>query len=197
MSAVKFTTTALTPAATTKFAAELAAGNKGHVLLSSITASDAEARALAATTKFITPANLAARALFSVYMAANKTDVATDTYTKIPFNTEVHDVGAYFDAATDYDWTPPAGPVRLSAGAYLSAGITDATLAAIRITKNGAGYRQVIMYEQMTGQAYGFISIVDVANGTDAYAVEIFGTTASNITVNGGATNTWFMGEQI
>jgi hypothetical protein len=71
-------------------------------------------------------------------------------------------------------------------------------LAAAAIFKNGSILHQGLNYAGATANAVSVpVAVIDVANGTDAYDVRVLGTSASTLTVNGSASNTWFCGEQI
>lgn len=163
--------------------------------LPALFASAAEVRALASTTKAITPAALAGRAMFSVTLSANQTGISSATSTKVNFNTEANDVGGYYDNATNYRWTPPAGPVRLSGSAHIS-GATTGGNAQLHIRKNGSDFKSTIYLVDASGEAFPNLTCNDVANGTDYYELFVRATSGGTNTVNA---NTWsyFQGEQI
>jgi len=161
-----------------------------------LAASDAEARAVASAAKFLTPANLAARACFSVHKnSSDQSGIASATPTLLTFGAEEFDVGGYFASDT---WTPPAGPVRLSAAAFISSGQTVSGETRLDFYKNGSVRRYgQVLYSPVAGAVGVYGTMIDVANGTDAYTVRIYGTSGGTLTVSGSPLLTYFMGEQI
>lgn len=138
----------------------------------------------------------AAKASFSAHKnAVDQTGIADVTQTKVTFGTEVYDVGGYFDAATNYRWTPPAGKVRLIFGARL-AGTTPAT-TVVYIFKNGANFRQLVNNNFVSDDML-LVVVDDDANGTDYYEAFVYMDVASGtVTVRGATTDTWFSGTML
>lgn len=167
-----------------------------HLLTADI-ATAAEARAGAATTKVLSPANLNDRASFRATLAANQTGIASVTFTKLAFATEAFDVGSLFDSATNYRWVPPAGKVRLSAAAFCS-GMTAGTTLQLAIYRNGAEYAKAYVVLDASGGGWASVTCNAIANGsTDYFEVYVRGTTAGTITVDANNAFTHFEGEQI
>lgn len=123
----------------------------------------------------------------------NQTGIGSGTDTQITFSTEIYDRGGHFASNV---WTPPAGLVTMKAQVFAS-GTLVAQNARISITKNGATTRFKSAFGVAAVANAGLdIAMADVANGTDAYGVAVnIATTAGNVTVDGTAENTWFMGE--
>ena len=137
----------------------------------------------------------APRTAFRARLAASQVSIPSVTDTKLALATVDFDIGGYFDAAVNYRWAPPAGPVRLSAMVNLS-GLTGATAATLKIFKNGAVLASGLQVADAGGLAYPSISIVDLASGGDYYEFFVHGTTATTITA-AGAVSTRCCGEQI
>ena len=182
---------------TTISAAGLATGGGSLAANRTITvtaASDAEARTGTATNVAVTPANLNARAYFHVTKSADQTGIASATSTLLTWATEAADVGGYFASNA---WTPPAGPVRMSAGLSVSAGLAVAGVLNIHIFKNASNFKGTVGVAVGTGEQGSQITCIDVANGTDAYTVYIYAASAGTLTVRGDAYATYFCGEQL
>lgn len=159
-------------------------------------ASDAEFIARSATNRILTPGNLAARPHFRANKnGTNQTGIADSTLTKITFTTESVDVGSYYDT-TNSRWRPPAGPVSLSASAFISGTLVDGGSAYTAIYKNGA--MLLAGAPEHTSNTTSICSAVnghDTANGTDYYEVYVLAdTSAGTATVSGNATVSWFSG---
>lgn len=166
-------------------------------VLGAALASDAQARALSATDVALTPANLAARgAFFATLGGSDQTSVDNaGNPAKVTFNTEVFDVGSYFDT-TNNRWTPPAGKVRVSAAVTVSTAPNGA--CNLYIYKNGSllvGSGKTLPTATFSGLAP--VSCVADANGTDYFEVYVALNAAGAITLYGNATLTYFCGEQI
>lgn len=133
------------------------------------------------------------RATFSARKSANQTSINLGP-TKVTFPTEDWDVGGYFDNATNYRWTPPAGTCIITA----SLAITD--LASIpldgyvHIYKNGSAHR-------VSNMGTHTITVIDQCNGTDYYEVFVqasdsdFGVRPNN--AGGSGVGTFFSGSMI
>lgn len=125
----------------------------------------------------------------------NQTGVASVTETKVTFGTEVTDVGGYYNTSTSR-WTPPAGPVHMSAALFFSGALVSGGTSYVVIYKNGAPFRAGAGQNGAnTGVSAGFVSAIDVASGTDYYEVFGFTTTSSGTaTISGGTTASRFEG---
>lgn len=157
-----------------------------------LTSSDTDA-SLALEAKGAGVVKINARPLFRASLNAAQTGIASTVATLVTFDTEAFDVGAYYNNST-YRWTPPAGPVRLSLGLYMS-GLTAATLASCTIYKNGAVIARGQISADASGVAVPVCSVSDVANGSDYYEAYATGTSAGTVTV-AAAAPTRFCGEQ-
>lgn len=126
----------------------------------------------------------------------NQTGIPVTTFTKVTFNTEVADVGGYFDAATNSRWTPPAGGVLLAFSLHFGAGNADG-LRLGSIFKNGvelARFGGGTKFTASDGTVSG--SVVDVASGTDYYEVFAYSDVGSGIVI-GTVAETFFSGSAI
>lgn len=122
----------------------------------------------------------------------DQTGVADVTFTQVTFGTEVYDRGGNFAAN---GWTPPAGPVTMSAAALLSGTWAAGSQIALAIFKNGAAYKQANWYSAAANIGGAFVAADDVANGTDVYTLQIFvDVTSGTATISGSSANTYFCG---
>lgn len=121
-----------------------------------------------------------AKPYFRVTLAADQTGVADATATKIAFDTEAADVGGYYDNATNFRWTPPAGLVTMQlqlvlSGTYLASGLIRAL-----IYKNGSSFAFSTSRTGTTTGGGTFIAVTDIANGTDYYEAWGYGDTSAS-----------------
>lgn len=121
--------------------------------------------------------------------------IATATWTKVQFTTEVFDSGSAFDNATNYRWTP--GRVGLANITANSAWLTtiDQSLTAISIYKNGSAYRTEYLWTSGTGGSQGpsISAIVEVTSQTDYFEIFVRQETGSNKDLSGVNTDTFAM----
>lgn len=144
----------------------------------------------------------AANASFSAHKnGSSQAGVANGTWTKITHGTEVYDVGGFFDAVTNFRWTPPARKVKMivafnaNAGTFPTSG-DRYTIAGIY--KNGNVLKKGIWYNTMNSESSALIAADDVANGTDYYEAWGYVALASGTCSFNGATDvTYFMGTVI
>lgn len=129
--------------------------------------------------------------------AADQSGIASATWTKITFVNEVLDHDGFYDG-TNSRWTPPPGPVRLSACVYVSAGVVDQAQSLLAIYKNGA-IRKVIDIVDSSGTS-GFVmngSCLDVAVAGDYYEVYANIGGAGTKTVSGVVAYSYFQGSTV
>lgn len=113
------------------------------------------------------------------------------TSTKVTFDTEIFDNGAYFDTANSR-WTPPSGIVML--GGQIDLNVTSGT-ATVFLRKNGTN---VAEFEAMaSGDTYDKVnfSYLDTCDGDDYY--EVFVTTTAgtqSVTASVTSVTTFFWG---
>lgn len=120
------------------------------------------------------------RPSFKATLSANQTNIADNTNTKLAFDTEAFDIGGYYDAATNYRWTPPAGRVRLEAMAFVTGTFAADAASSLKIYKNGSLFGlSAGTYSQVANENVCSVSAVDVANGTDYYEVFVITDTSS------------------
>lgn len=172
------------PAASTLTGAELLAGVQS-------------AANVKVTVDQVSAAALATKACFSACPLANQAGIATATFTKLNMDTELFDVGGYYDT-TNKRWTPPAGKVRMSARMLVGAGVAASAGALLMLYKNGLRFRDATPgYAIAANDAACEGSWVVDANGTDYFEAYAIITTASTATVLGAAQLSRFEGEQI
>ena len=96
-----------------------------------------------------------------------------NTWTKVAFNNEVYDSDGYYDATTNYRFTPlVAGKYFLSTGLMLSAGSnTQVDQSSIAIYKNGSYHKYLGQDNRAssTRQDAKMLSCLVEANGTTDY----------------------------
>lgn len=140
---------------------------------------------------------VAAAACFRAHKnGTDQSSISSATWTKLTFGSEAFDVGGHFDT-TNARWTPPAGPVRLSAQAHLLSGTVDDAYAYIAIYKNGSALVQKVRVVKGTKDQAFDITVNDVASGSDYYEAYVnFGGTG-NKAVSGNSMWTFFCGEQV
>lgn len=124
----------------------------------------------------------------------DQTGIADSVATLVTWSTEVYDVGSNFTSNT---WTPPAGKVTQQVGMVTAGTIASGALIACEVFKNGSLFINSTN-NSATGQGSCNSSFDDIANGTDAYTIEIFqDVTAGTVTVSGNTVNTWWSGHWI
>lgn len=140
----------------------------------------------------------AAKASFSAHKnGTNQTGITSGLETKLTATTEAWDIGGYYDAANS-KWTPPAGKVRLSGGAYFTANVVDQAIYLAVIYKNNSALRYGPALTSSGATTQGvFVDIIDDANGTDYYELYVSGAGAGNKTVDGTASLTYFQGHAL
>jgi hypothetical protein len=130
-----------------------------------------------------------------VWRAADQT-VTTGVITKVQLDTELIDVGGYFDNSVNYRWTPPAGRYLVMYGIQ---GI-DGTVASQSIHGylylNGSQYQDQWMPFFDNGNATLTGMVILNMNGTDY--LELFGSTGgSGATEFGGGRESFMAGYRI
>jgi hypothetical protein len=124
----------------------------------------------------------------------NQTGIASGVATKVTFGTELYDLGNFYDTSNSR-WTPPSGQVHIDGSIAITAGVTNATFAALGLYKNGVLLRQSTIVTGQGGGADGIlISIDDFASGTDFYELFTTLTSSTTSTVSGTAASSWFTG---
>lgn len=131
---------------------------------------------------------------------AAQTGIADNVATKVNFGTEEFDNGGFYNAGTS-TWTPPAGPIRISASIRISGTFAANDVIQAILAKNGSAFKRNVAGFQSSTTSSQTLSIValDVANGTDAYTILAQGNTTAGGTVDmvQAAEQTFFSGEQI
>ena len=148
----------------------LAVGTNGQVLTADSTAATGLKWATASSTNG--PA-------FAAYRSANVT-ISTNTWVKVPFNTEIFDTNSCYDPTTNYRFTPTtAGIYQVNYSAS-----TNGTYYG-SIYKNGADYLRVLT--GTSGNYFSGSTLISM-NGTTDYIEFYVNSTGS--TFYGGSTET-------
>ena len=107
---------------------------------------------------------------FSAYQSVAQS-LPTGTITKLQFQTKEFDTGNYYDAVTNFRYTPlVAGYYQITASFQIASVITSLNLYAY---KNGINFKSLSV-TQSTGQAGSAGTALVFLNGTTDY-IEIFG----------------------
>lgn len=133
------------------------------------------------------PGNQTPRLSFSVHRNGTVQALSATTYTKVQFTTEDFDIGGYFDNATNYRWTPPAGKYFVTGVVGFVNSLVDGNNYRATMYKNGVAARESVALAPGTGGGAGMSAVIAATfdmNGTDylelfAYrqdAGDIFGT---------------------
>ena len=122
----------------------------------------------------------------------SQTGITGGVENSLTWSTEAFDVGGYFDFNV---WTPPAGTVVLHATAQFTGGLDSDNPVSIEITRDGTAIKTE-RFPFSTSQASISIStsIIDVANGSNAYGVRVRADGSTSKTVAGTAAQTNFWG---
>jgi hypothetical protein len=164
----------------------------------------------AVTTAKILDANVTAAKLgtdakntpaFNVYLASDQS-ITNDTFNKVTFDTEVYDSGSVF---ASNKFTPAVvGKYLLNAGVFLDSGLaSNLNISRVALYKNGSLFKEVQWRNdsnQPRRQNPTFSHLVDVTSITDYFEVYAYlqaTSTATGLTVNGGAAYTYFNGYKI
>jgi hypothetical protein len=126
----------------------------------------------------------------------DQTGVASATWTKVTFPTEVFDEGAHF-STVDGRWTPATGRYRVSAAVRFSANVVDQQQYLVAIYKNGTVFRQMSEQASGTGVLDLAVSAIVEANGTDYFEIWARGNGAGDKTISGATISTWFEGSAL
>lgn len=125
----------------------------------------------------------------------DQTAIATATWTKVQFTTEVFDAGGKFDSATNYRWTPGRVGMALITANVAWVTAVDATLAGIAIYKNGAVHREEYTYMSGTGGSQGpsITALVLVDAQTDYFEIFVRQDSGGNRDIAGSTSDTFAM----
>jgi hypothetical protein len=126
---------------------------------------------------------------FSAYASATFT-VATSTYTKIPFNTELFDTNSNFDSTTNYRFTPTVAGYYQVQGACFISPPNQTSGFILSLYKNGSEFQQ--LHRNQFGTSFNQMaqgSLLLYLNGTSDY-IELY------MWQNGGGTQTFGQGTQ-
>jgi hypothetical protein len=142
---------------------------------------------------------------FSAYMSADQTGIASNTFTKLNFDTVVFQTGSTFDT-TNKRWVPGQNGIYQISGGVVYKGKTFTANAAMELAiyKNGSVYLDAFQKTisgggtLVSGPGYVISGLVEVTSVTDFFELWTkCNPFAGTIDVNGGLTNsalTWFNG---
>jgi len=138
---------------------------------------------------------------FSAYCSTNQS-ISTGVYTKIQINTKTgsnniaYDTNGYFDAVTNYRFTPLiAGYYQINGGVYN--GNNGSTFNhGISIYKNGSA-NNYIFGSYPTGGALNITNVIYLNGSTDYVELYYAQSSGTSQLVTGGYQYTWFSGTLI
>jgi len=137
---------------------------------------------------------------FSAYLAAGSgaKTMTNGAFTKIPFDTEEYDVGGYYDAATNYRFTPPAGKYRFEARSGTLSAMGDQNRVSLGLYKNGTIWKILddVYASGTAAPVLGGGCDAD-ASGTDYFEVFLRQSTGGDKTITGTQADCWFSGSRI
>ena len=125
----------------------------------------------------------------------DQTGFSTSSPTKVMPTNAVVNVGGFYDAG-ECTWTPPAGPVRISATVFMYGTIVTGYNSQVQIWKNGSLLYQTL-HNSANDQSGITTTCVDVANGSDYYEMFCLATPSGSYKVHGGTGFTHFEGNTI
>lgn len=99
--------------------------------------------------------------------------LTTGVATKVSFQTEVYDVGSYFDNSTNYRYTPLVAGKYLTVGKGILVSPTDQSDFSLFIYKNGASAVSNTVFASGTSSTTVFIVYVVELNGSTDY-IELY-----------------------
>ena len=109
--------------------------------------------------------------IFSVYLSADQT-ISSSVFTKVSLNAKNYDVGSYFDATTNFRYTPLiAGKYLIIGQIYFGPGPASAGVTTLALYKNGSSVAAT--YHQTNGTIIQVSGIVTL-NGSSDY-IELWG----------------------
>lgn len=159
-------------------------------------ATQAEVNAGSDTARSLTPATLTGRPRFKANKNGTDQTGISNVGVDASFGTEVFDIGSFFASNT---WTPPAGYVWLHV--YItwdSTNAVDNEALNVTILKDGASFAVGgIRRGGTVGSSYVQVEALDLANGSNAYKVQLSKGGAGNGTVSGNVALSWFEGMMV
>jgi len=134
----------------------------------------------------------------AVRRAADQTGIATATFTKIQFDTEVVDNTATFDNASTYRWTPTTAGVYFVMLQVTMLGVADGKIIAAAIYKNGAMERFCTLIQGGTGDGSAFaFGLIPLNGSTDYIEGYCYHEHGSNRDLRGGTVYSQMMGVRV
>ena len=132
-----------------------------------------------------TPAGATSGPAFSAYRSANTT-ISTNTWVKLPWNTEYFDTGSCYDSTTNYRFTPTTAGIYQVNLSVSTNGTTNGS-----IYKNGSDYLRVLT--GTSGNYFSGSTLISM-NGTTDYIeayVNSSGATFYGTSTEGGFSAAW------
>ncbi len=122
--------------------------------------------------------------------------IADVTQVDVTFTNEVFDIGDYYDA-TNSDWYPPPGQVRVSAQMRFTGGMVDANEMSAIVRKGGGSNLQTTQQFSGAGEQATFVNALYDVNGSQAIDVRVYAAGGGTKTLSGNTSYTFFQGETI
>ena len=161
----------------------------------SLTFSDSTTQTTAFTTGAVTQATIGTNVVgtgpsFSAYQSTQQT-LASGTFTKLLFQTELWDTNSNYDNVTNSRFTPTvAGYYQINSAMAVAVSVTQ---IQVTIYKNGTIYKQS---SNLTGAGQTSVSGLVYMNGTTDY-VEIYASLAAGQGIVNIQAYTWFDGSLV
>lgn len=132
---------------------------------------------------------------FSAIPASAQTGIATGTPTKVLFETVQSNIGARFATGTSLATLPPGRAWLLTAGVFVTGGLTAASRLTLAVLINGAANGRFLadVVAPASGTVWVGGSIIVNPNG-ETYGVSINGYTGSSFDLYNGGEGTYFTG---
>lgn len=133
---------------------------------------------------------------FSAYMSANQS-IATNTYTKVQFNTKQFDTNSNYDNVTNYRFTPTvAGYYNITAN--IAGPNTAIGSCATVLYKNGSATWWLSILPNASGSTQTGGSFLTFANGTtDYFEIYVYQTAGTTQNIFSGIGGSYFQASMI
>lgn len=167
-------------------------GGNSWKIANRLVATQTEVDAWVNTSKLITPETLANRNVpsFRAYLGSNQV-VNSNTNTKLNMGTESFDTNSWYDAATNYRFTPQKAGYYLFACSCFMTGGND-NRAEIKFYKNGTEYSKGDSGGFAGDMGFGNCDIIYMNGSTDYVELYLLHFSSAAKTVNSGANNTFW-----
>jgi hypothetical protein len=132
---------------------------------------------------------------FSAYLNSATQALSSGAYTKIQINTEEFDTNSYFDAATNYRFTPlVAGYYQINGCVNITNTVSTRNLCGI--FKNGSEYKRGVDLGGVTPTTLGAVvsSLIYFNGSTDYVELYAYCSGAGTVAAGGNTYTTYFNG---